>query len=205
MLICQIIQDQVRRDRIVIANFDVLISVLGSRHVKKVHPCTCTEALYRPYGPWGNRGITLPFHDHSARRWWGVSVTPQPLFTPVKDPVPIVQEAGWAPGPVWTGAENLVPTGIRSPDHPARSQSLYWLRYVAHGTDMRMSKFAITILLLLSDTVSLCRRQILRIMDVKIGRTCKEVVMVCFSHMSYHLSVEENNLVRRNSSVRKRS
>jgi hypothetical protein len=34
---------------------------------------------------------------------------PQPLFTPRKDPVPIVQEAGWAPGPVWTGAENLAP------------------------------------------------------------------------------------------------
>jgi hypothetical protein len=29
-----------------------------------------------------------------------------------KDPAPIVQEAGWAPGPVWTGAENLTPTGI---------------------------------------------------------------------------------------------
>jgi hypothetical protein len=29
----------------------------------------------------------------------------------------------WAPGPVWTGAENLSPTGIRSPDHPARSES----------------------------------------------------------------------------------
>ena len=26
-----------------------------------------------------------------------------------KDPVPIVQKAGWAPGPVWTGAENLAP------------------------------------------------------------------------------------------------
>ena len=31
---------------------------------------------------------------------------------PRKDPVRIVQEAGWAPGPVWTGAENLAPTGI---------------------------------------------------------------------------------------------
>ena len=28
---------------------------------------------------------------------------------PGKDPVPIVQEAGWAPGPVWTGAENVAP------------------------------------------------------------------------------------------------
>ena len=37
---------------------------------------------------------------------------PQPLFIPGKDPVPIVQEAGWAPGPVWTGAENLAPTGF---------------------------------------------------------------------------------------------
>jgi len=26
-----------------------------------------------------------------------------------KDPVPIVQEVGWAPGSVWTGAENLEP------------------------------------------------------------------------------------------------
>jgi len=37
-----------------------------------------------------------------------------PHFTPGKEKVPIVQEAGWAPGPVWTGAENLIPTGIRS-------------------------------------------------------------------------------------------
>jgi hypothetical protein len=29
-----------------------------------------------------------------------------------KDPVPFVQEAGWAPGPVWTGAENLAPPGF---------------------------------------------------------------------------------------------
>jgi hypothetical protein len=34
-------------------------------------------------------------------------------FNPVKAPVPVVQEAGWAPGPVWTGAENLAPNGIR--------------------------------------------------------------------------------------------
>jgi hypothetical protein len=35
-------------------------------------------------------------------------------FTPGTDPVPIVYEAGWTPGPIWTGAENLAPTGIRS-------------------------------------------------------------------------------------------
>jgi hypothetical protein len=59
-------------------------------------------------------------------------VTLRPLFTPRKDPVPIVQEARWAPGPVWTDAENLAPTGIRSPDRPDRSQSLYRLHYLAH-------------------------------------------------------------------------
>jgi hypothetical protein len=71
----------------------------------------------------GSRGMTTAL---------GVSVTPRPFFTPRKDPVPIVQEAGWAPGPVWTGAENLAPTGIRSPYCPALSQSLYRLRYPVH-------------------------------------------------------------------------
>jgi hypothetical protein len=49
-------------------------------------------------------------------------------FTPGKDPVPIAQKTGWASEPVWIGAENLAPTGIRSPDLPARSESLYRLR-----------------------------------------------------------------------------
>ena len=48
---------------------------------------------------------------------------------PGKDSVPIVQEAGWAPGPVWTGAENLASTGIRSLDRPACSESLYRLSH----------------------------------------------------------------------------
>jgi hypothetical protein len=48
---------------------------------------------------------------------------------PGKDPVPIVCEVEWAPGPVWTGAENLAPTGVRSPDRPAHSELLYRLSY----------------------------------------------------------------------------
>jgi hypothetical protein len=35
----------------------------------------------------------------------------------------------WAPGPVWTGGENLASTAIRSPDCPARIDSLYRLSY----------------------------------------------------------------------------
>jgi hypothetical protein len=76
-----------------------------------------------------SRGIALLFSDLDTRRGWGVSVTPRPLSTPVNDPIPIVQEAGWTPGPVWTGAEISHPTGIRSPDGPASSQLLYLLSY----------------------------------------------------------------------------
>ena len=69
---------------------------------------------------------------NGTRRGWGVSITPPAALYPGKDPVPIVQEARWATGLVWTGAENLAPTRIQSPDRPARSQSLYQLRYLAH-------------------------------------------------------------------------
>jgi hypothetical protein len=41
-----------------------------------------------------------------------VNATVRPLYRRERDPVPIVQEAGWAPGPVWTCAENFAPTGI---------------------------------------------------------------------------------------------
>ena len=39
---------------------------------------------------------------------------PGRTLPPGKDPVPTLQEAVWAPGPVWRGAENLALTGIRS-------------------------------------------------------------------------------------------
>ena len=60
-----------------------------------------------------------------------VSSTPRPHFTPGKDLVPIVQEAGWAPGPVWMGGKSR-PHRDSIPDRPARSQSLYRLSYPAH-------------------------------------------------------------------------
>jgi len=56
---------------------------------------------------------------------WVVSATLRPVYPRERDPVPIVQEAGWAPGPVWTCAEILAYTGIRYTDRPARSESPY--------------------------------------------------------------------------------
>jgi len=60
-----------------------------------------------------------------------VSSTSRPHFTPGKDPVPILLEAGWAPGPIWTGGKSR-PHRDSIPDRPSRSQSLYRLSYSAH-------------------------------------------------------------------------
>ena len=101
------------------------------------------------------RGIALLFHDRGTRTGWLVSSTPRVHFTSGKDPGPILQEAGWALGPVWTGRKSrphreffficticysvlrvyiitsvLPPAPI--PDRPAHSQSLYLLSYPAH-------------------------------------------------------------------------
>jgi hypothetical protein len=41
-------------------------------------------------------------------------------FTPGKGLCTHCTEAGWVPGPTWTGAGNFTPTGIRLRDRPAR-------------------------------------------------------------------------------------
>ena len=65
------------------------------REDHEVHKRTC--------GGIGKKKISL---TSMLSGGWGS--TPRPgRFTPGKDPIRIVWEAGWAPGPVWTGAENL--------------------------------------------------------------------------------------------------
>ena len=84
---------------------------------------------------------TLP--STSALDGGGWSAPRPGRFTPGKDPVPTVHEAGWAPGPVWTGAENLVPTEIRSLDRPARSESIYRPSYLGPQILLFQIKIAI--------------------------------------------------------------
>ena len=97
--------------------------------------CTLVQALRLCTGRTAHRGSTgvaLFFLDHSTRkRLRGQRHAPVALY-PGKDPVPLLQDARWAPGPILTGTENLASTGIRSPDRPDRSQSLYRLHYPAH-------------------------------------------------------------------------
>ena len=73
-----------------------------------------------------NSSFTLSFISGDEFSWPRLG-----RFTPGKDPVPVVREAGWAPGPVWTGAKNLASTRFRSLDRPARSESPY--RLSCHG------------------------------------------------------------------------
>jgi len=91
--------------------------------------CYAKCSRYRPgVAQRVGRGIALLFHDRGTRRGRMVSSTPRQHFTPGKDPVPILQVAGWAPGPVWTGGKSR-PHRDPIPDRPARSQSLYRLSY----------------------------------------------------------------------------
>jgi hypothetical protein len=52
---------------------------------------------------------------------WVVNATPLPLY-PRERPGTHFQDGWVGPQPVWTGAENLAPTGIRSPVRPARKR-----------------------------------------------------------------------------------
>jgi hypothetical protein len=80
----------------------------------------------------GGRGGIAPTHSR-PQHYMGVSGQryARPGFTPRKGPsVPIEQEAGWAPEPVWTQRLEGNPfplPGIepRSPGRPVRSQTLY--------------------------------------------------------------------------------
>jgi len=85
-------------------------------------------------------------HDRAHRRFFAILRKKKSALKPVnhkedymfitlgKDLVPIVYGARWATGPVWTDAENLAPTGIRSPYRPVRSEKVYGLSYPSpHG------------------------------------------------------------------------
>ena len=109
------------------------IALLFLYHVNR-RECTVVQALRLCTGHTahrGGRGIALLFLDHGTRRGEGSASRPGHSL-PWERPSNMLQEVGWTPGPVWTGAENLAPNGIRSLDRPVCSQSLYWLSYRAH-------------------------------------------------------------------------
>jgi hypothetical protein len=76
-----------------------------------------------PEGPDGDRGIAVFFLWPRRQIRCGQRL-PWSLYPPKRDLVTVVLEAGSSSGPVWTSVENLISAGIRSPDCPARSESL---------------------------------------------------------------------------------
>ena len=44
--------------------------------------------------------------------WWVINTTPRPFYLKEREPVPILQEVGWAPEPLWTDAKNLTQDGL---------------------------------------------------------------------------------------------
>ena len=52
------------------------------------------------------------------------NATARSLYPRERNPVPIVQEAGWDPGPACTDAKNFAPTGISTTERPARNALL---------------------------------------------------------------------------------
>jgi hypothetical protein len=70
------------------------------------------------------KGKFLPRTGHEGARWgWEVNATTRPLYPPAR------LGGGGGARRVCTGAENLAPIGIRSPDRSARSEFLYRLSY----------------------------------------------------------------------------
>ena len=106
-----------------------------------MHPCTGTEALYRPTAHRGSRGIALLFLDLGTRRGEGSASRPGRSLPRERRGTHCT---GGGVGPtagLGRCGKSRPPTGIRSPDRPARSQSLYRLHYPAHDEISSISKF----------------------------------------------------------------
>jgi hypothetical protein len=66
---------------------------------------------------------------------------PRPLFTPGKDQVPIVQEAGWAQSRSGQVRKISLPPGFDPRTVKPVAQSLYRLSYPAHKTVLCLKVF----------------------------------------------------------------
>jgi len=106
-----------------------------SKHVQKYHKkCTLAQTLKLCTGRAshsGSRGIALLFLDHGTRKQCRSASRPGRFLPPGKTWYPFYKRLG-GPQSRSGRAENLFPTGIWTPDRPARSQSLYRLSYRAH-------------------------------------------------------------------------
>ena len=124
---------------------------LATNEINRVKRKTYISPSNKPQGPKLGAEVQLHSFSNLGAIWGGggpvINATPRRFYPRDKDPVPMVQEAAWAPGPVWMGAENLASNGIRSPDCPARSGNKQGLiskgsaRGTVQLTDTRLLSF----------------------------------------------------------------
>jgi hypothetical protein len=112
---------------------------------KYLHSDTSETTVGRFYTFTGHEGFkgeyrysAILFLDLGTRTGWGVSVTPLPLSSAEKNPAPIVQETGWAPGLVWTCAEISPPPGF----DPRTVQSEVYLYTVWATRPRKLKEYA---------------------------------------------------------------
>jgi len=116
----------------------VLYTVLASRRDSKVVMCTLVQALRLGTGRTahkGSRGIALLILDHGTRRGQGSASRHGRSLPPGKNRYPLYRRLCGPQGRSGQVGKISPPTGIRSQDRPARSQSLYRLSYPAHMRD----------------------------------------------------------------------
>ena len=73
--------------------------------------------------------VTCQAGTQGLQRYSSTHARPRLLYHQERDPVRTLEKAWWVSGLVWMGPENLTPTWVRTPDCPARNESLYRLRY----------------------------------------------------------------------------
>ena len=126
-----------RRTQIVdymLSQFQTVVYSSLSQKVKV--KCTLLQALRLCTGRTAHRrsrGIALLFHDHGTRRGEGSASRPGSSLPQGKTRYPLYRRLGGPQGRSGQVRKISPPTGIRSPDRPARSQSLYRLSYPAHA------------------------------------------------------------------------
>ena len=117
-----------------------------------------------------------------------VSSTSRPHSTPGKDPVPILQEAGWVPRPVWTdGKSRFHRDSI--PDRTVRSQSLYRLSYRAHSIIYIYVYIYIHILVFKPSPCSKCNLFLFWVIPRRLSSNCRRFGTHCRFHL--HRQVNE--------------
>jgi hypothetical protein len=62
------------------------------------------------------------------------------LYLQQRDLEPTVQDTRWATGMVYRGRQNIAPTGVPTPDHPAHSVLLLQLRHPSATTELILNK-----------------------------------------------------------------